>query len=191
MDNIRALKSAHFYVKLAWVQSWNNVHGRRKWYNFNLLQWSVILKYVFVLNNHRFTFCELWCVKSVQISFFWSVFSCIQFECRKIWTRKNSVFGHFSRRALLTFAEQGSVLPHSDFFPFWLQMSEMTSNHIRVNFLEIWRKCLLDHKEKSNLDSLGAVVTGPPVNLLNMVKYIFLTNFKYRNSSSYPSVRFQ
>ena len=70
-------------------------------------------------------------------------------------------------------------------------MSEMTSNHIRVNFLEIWRKCLLDHKEKSNLDSLGAVVTGPPVNLLNMVKYIFLTNFKYRNSSSYPSVRFQ
>ena len=30
-------------------------------------------------------------VKSVQIwSFFWSVFSCI-------WTRKNSIFGHFSR----------------------------------------------------------------------------------------------
>ena len=32
------------------------------------------------------------CMKSVQIrSFFWSVFSCIR-------TRKNSVFGHFSRR---------------------------------------------------------------------------------------------
>ena len=31
------------------------------------------------------------CVKSVQIrSFFWSIFS-------RIWTRKNSVFGHFSR----------------------------------------------------------------------------------------------
>ena len=38
------------------------------------------------------------CVKSVRIrSFFWSVFSCIQSEYRKIRTRKNSVFGHFSR----------------------------------------------------------------------------------------------
>ena len=37
-------------------------------------------------------------VKMVQIrSFFWSVFSCIQSEHRKIRTRKNSVFGHFSR----------------------------------------------------------------------------------------------
>ena len=34
------------------------------------------------------------CVKSVQIrSFFWSVFSCIR-------TRKNSIFGHFSRSAV-------------------------------------------------------------------------------------------
>ena len=38
------------------------------------------------------------CVKSAQIwSFFWSVFSCIQTEYRKIRTRKNSVFGYFSR----------------------------------------------------------------------------------------------
>ena len=29
-------------------------------------------------------------------SFFWSVFSCIRTECRKIRTRKNSIFGHFS-----------------------------------------------------------------------------------------------
>ena len=37
------------------------------------------------------------CVKSVQIrSYFWSVFSCTQSEYRKIWTRNNSVFGHFS-----------------------------------------------------------------------------------------------
>ena len=37
-------------------------------------------------------------VKSVQIpSFFWSVFSCIHSEDRKIRNRKNSVFGHFSR----------------------------------------------------------------------------------------------
>ena len=38
------------------------------------------------------------CVKSVQIrSYFWSVFSCIQFEYKKIRTRKCSVSGHFSR----------------------------------------------------------------------------------------------
>ena len=38
------------------------------------------------------------CVKSVQIrSFLWLVFSCIQSEYRKVRTRKNSVFGHFSR----------------------------------------------------------------------------------------------
>ena len=38
------------------------------------------------------------CVKSVQIrSFFWSVFSYIWTEYRKIQIRKNSLFGHFSR----------------------------------------------------------------------------------------------
>ena len=38
------------------------------------------------------------CVKSVQIqSFFWSVFSCIRTEHRKIRTRRKSVFEHFSR----------------------------------------------------------------------------------------------
>ena len=38
------------------------------------------------------------CVKSVQIwSYYWSVFSCILTEYRKIRTRNNSLFGHFSR----------------------------------------------------------------------------------------------
>ena len=38
------------------------------------------------------------CVKSVQIrSFFWSVFTCIRSEYGDLRTRKNSVFGHFSR----------------------------------------------------------------------------------------------
>ena len=38
------------------------------------------------------------CVKSVPMrSFFWSVFSYIWTKYRKIRTRKNSVFGHFSR----------------------------------------------------------------------------------------------
>ena len=39
----------------------------------------------------------LHCVKSAQIrSYFWSVFSCIRTEYRKIRTRNNSVFGHYS-----------------------------------------------------------------------------------------------
>ena len=42
-------------------------------------------------------------VKSVQMqSYFLSVFSCIQFEYRKIRTRNNSVFGHFSRSVMDT-----------------------------------------------------------------------------------------
>ena len=37
------------------------------------------------------------CMKSVQIrSYFWSVFSCIRTEYKKIRTRKIFVFGHFS-----------------------------------------------------------------------------------------------
>ena len=38
------------------------------------------------------------CVKNVQIrSYFWSVFSCIWTQYRKIRNRNNSLFGHFSR----------------------------------------------------------------------------------------------
>ena len=41
-------------------------------------------------------------VKSVQIrSYFWSVFSCIRTEYRKIGTRNNYAFGHFSRSVML------------------------------------------------------------------------------------------
>ena len=43
------------------------------------------------------------CVKSVQIrSYFWSVFACIQSEYRKIRTKNDSVFGHFSGSVSLT-----------------------------------------------------------------------------------------
>ena len=42
------------------------------------------------------------CVKSIQIrSYFWSVPSCIQSEYRKILIRNNSVFGRFSRSAMM------------------------------------------------------------------------------------------
>ena len=54
-----------------------------------------------IMNFMKKLDCNLYskknCVKSVQIlSYFCSVFSCIQSKYRKIWTRNNSVFGHFS-----------------------------------------------------------------------------------------------
>ena len=41
-------------------------------------------------------------MKSVQIrTYFWSIFSCIWTEYRKIRTRNNTIFGHFSRSGYL------------------------------------------------------------------------------------------
>ena len=65
--------------------------------NFPTLFWSVLHDWVTIRIFH--------CVKSVQIrSYFWSLFSVfglvnlrIQSGYRKIRTRNNSVFGHFSR----------------------------------------------------------------------------------------------
>ena len=64
----------------------NNTFALVSW----ILSWKKSLGYHFV--------------KSVQIlSYFWSVFSCIQSECRKMQTRNNSVLGHFSRNVLDAF----------------------------------------------------------------------------------------
>ena len=51
------------------------------------------------LSNHsKWNFITFRCVKDVQTqSCFWSPFSCIRTEYRKVQTRRNSVFGHFSR----------------------------------------------------------------------------------------------
>ena len=63
---------------------------------FCLLQYAILANILLVSHIFR-------CVKSVQIrSFFWSVFSCIQSEYRKIPTRKNCVFGLFSRSVAFT-----------------------------------------------------------------------------------------
>ena len=61
------------------------------------LQFVMIISLLKYLDNGD-TPMLLQCVKGVQIrSCFWSVCSCIQFECREIRTRSKSVFGHFSR----------------------------------------------------------------------------------------------
>ena len=59
------------------------------------------------------------CVKIVQIrNYFWSLFSCIRTEYRKIWTRNNSVFGHISRSISASgsnFKLNFSVKKHNEF----------------------------------------------------------------------------
>ena len=63
-----------------------------KCYLWYLQRWHFSVK---KLEFKKFGICH--CVKSVQIwSYFWSVFFCIRTECRKIRTKNNSVFGHFS-----------------------------------------------------------------------------------------------
>ena len=54
-------------------------------------------------NLHQEIVClQSHCMKSVQIcSYFWSVFSCIQSEYRKLRTRNKSLVGHFSRNNYL------------------------------------------------------------------------------------------
>ena len=73
------------------------------WHLFNLIskwiawpcQFSVNFKHTHRVNTPSDK--ALHCVKSVQIrSIFWSVFSCIRTEYKKIRTRKNFVLGHFS-----------------------------------------------------------------------------------------------
>ena len=61
------------------------------------------------------------CMKSVQMrSYFWSVFSCIQPKYRKIRTRKNYVFGHFSLRVCFTFfSDQSDNEVLSKYFKKW------------------------------------------------------------------------
>ena len=82
-----------------------------RWCNFplenNLIHWNKDL----LMNQHSIILSHYHCVKSIQIRiFFWSVFPVfglnaenygvnlrIQCEYRKTRTRKNAVFGHFSR----------------------------------------------------------------------------------------------
>ena len=69
--------------------------------------------------NKRLT---MHCVKSVQIrSYFWSIYIvnlCIQSEQRKIRTRNNSVFGHFSRSERLKKNDHYSIWCFWSFFHF-------------------------------------------------------------------------
>ena len=71
-----------------------NLWGSPKTISIHVLYELFTLAFCFLLNTH--------CVKITQIrSCFWSVFSCIRTEYRKIQTRNNSVFGKFSRSEIV------------------------------------------------------------------------------------------
>ena len=78
-------------------------------YFFGWFSWMILVRSFvewYCLTRHGFHLMiwtkEAHCVKSFQIrSYFWSVFSYIRTEYRKIRTRNNSVFGHFSRSGSL------------------------------------------------------------------------------------------
>ena len=87
------------------------------------------------------------CVKSVQIrSYFWSVFFCIQSEYRKIRTRNNSVFGHFSRSAI-PLRLSGHNCQKNAYWRRFLKFIGKVKNQQNINHL----KCILGFN-KHNFD---------------------------------------
>ena len=117
------------------------------------------------LNSFQANFpflCPIHCVKSVQIrSFFWSVFSCIQSKYREIRTRKNSVFGHFSRSDMLKWNER-TILKASS-------KPDCCVTRIAYRFVWIWYlqiickniciKCFIKNKHSSMNARLTEVVS--------------------------------
>ena len=112
-SNFTKLFTFIFYKKSEWLvllrKSRYNLEKKRIVFNvlhFGFIytsEWRVKVKLflTFKENQSHTRECRVHthCVKNVQIrNFFWSVFSRIQSEYGKIRTRKNSVFGHFSRR---------------------------------------------------------------------------------------------
>ena len=65
------------------------------WYQCFSVKFTKFFRKAFLQNTSRW-----WREKWIR-SIFWPIFSCIESEYRKIRTRKNPVFGHFSRGVLL------------------------------------------------------------------------------------------
>ena len=86
------------------------------------------------VSTYRRIDCYYHCVKSAQIrSYFWSVFSSIQSEYRKLRTRNNSVFGHFSRSVY--------ILNFKSFaYDTWPTNGYSHGQYFTKIFCVIWRK---------------------------------------------------
>ena len=94
MENliVCAVKGYTFEVDVKYLKKLHKLHSDLKF----LLE---IMNFMKKLNYNLYS--KENCVKNIQIRrYFCSVFSCIQSEYRKIRTRNNSVFGHFSRSVI-------------------------------------------------------------------------------------------
>ena len=98
------------------------------------------------------------CVKSVQIRiFYWPVFSCSQSEYRKIRTRKNSVFGHFSRREDFMNWASDKKLFAKDMILQGIRngcSSRCKNNCSRFIWCSCWRKILLEKNKNQERNIL-------------------------------------
>ena len=103
---------------------------------------------------YKISYCH--CVKSVQTrSFFWSVLSRIrtehavflrtQSECRKIRTRKTSVFKHFSRSVLYT-SSSDSFSPKSHFLRVFYKSISFLNFVLTTYCNNIWYLVLCSRK---------------------------------------------
>ena len=128
---------------------------------------------------------EVHCVKNVPIrSYFWSVFSCIQFEYKKIQTRNNFVFGNFSRSRLFrtqlntkdgAFCEKiifTKKLHRRGSTGFYLTSDLMFSSHQRISETR--------HILQFHHNLLAAILCYfiPFNSLISVIKYNFFLIFK-------------
>ena len=127
------------------------------------------------------------CVKSVQIwSFFWSIFSCINSEYRKIRARKNSVSGHFSRSGINFEWLDGPIRSYTN--------HSWTNTHTRIFSFLYWPSIYFSRKIRLPIRKfvhhcIQTVITKSYVFLILIWKSILFTsiwtfNLKIRKSHS-------
>ena len=131
-------------------------------------------------------------MKSVQIRiYFWSVFSCIQSEYRKIQTRNNSVFGHFSRSVWNFFIFHILSYNSSKFIrnglkrvrdhKFVKDHKYMTSGYfphftILYDIVDIWNFLMFCQREKMGIFDVRMVwyLPSPSKNILIILPRVYL-----------------
>ena len=123
-------------------------------------------------------------MKSVQIrSFFWSVFYCFRSEHRKIRTRKNSVFGYFSRSVSVYASTMNLVsfyffLYFYNFFSFLLYMFNFIWVHlVEQNILDFVQIDLL-MKIIGLLNTLSNLFDGDVLQILLVTRSCLLHSQK-------------
>ena len=77
-------------------------------------------------------------------SYFWSVFSCITTEYRKIRTRKNSVFGHFSCSVLLASFQFLTSLRFHQKFLYFCEGKEYVKRKLKCMYFNKAKKAFLE-----------------------------------------------